>query len=408
MKGIYVVIGFGHRGKIYADYLHENFPDKLEAVVDSSDEKIAQAKKLYGDSVKYYLSLEEYLAAGGKATVAIVATQDNSHAEIAIKCMSKGMDILLEKPIASTLRDCENIYNYSVSFGRRVLVCHVLRYSHFYNELKKLIDANAIGRILSIRQCEHVGYWHFAHSYVRGEWSCKETSSPIILAKSCHDMDIIAYLMKDKIKEVSSYGDLYLFKEENAPKNSTLYCQDCPYNRDCAFDAYSFYKDKEWWSRYFLKGEFTDENLRKSLRESNYGKCVYHSANDVCDNMVVNIKMESGRIAQFQMTAFSKECYRNIEVFGSAGDICGNFETKIIKVSPFKGEPYTIDLTKKYTDFSFHGGGDNVLMGAAIRYFEDGVCGDYITTIQESMNSHRSAFMAEESRLTNKAVCVKQ
>ena len=99
MKGIYVVIGFGHRGKIYADYLHENFPDKLEAVVDSSDEKIAQAKKLYGDSVKYYLSLEEYLAAGGKATVAIVATQDNSHAEIAIKCMSKGMDILLEKPV---------------------------------------------------------------------------------------------------------------------------------------------------------------------------------------------------------------------------------------------------------------------------------------------------------------------
>lgn len=407
MEAKFVIVGFGHRGKIYADYLYRNCPEKLQAIVDEDEEKLKEAKICYGERIKTYSSIDEYIEKDGNATVAAVATGDDTHADVAVKCMEKGMELLLEKPIASTLEDCERIFTYAEAHGRKVLVCHVLRYSHFYRTLKKLLNDGAIGQVVSVRQCEHVGYWHFAHSYVRGEWRCKEESSPIILAKSCHDLDIITYLMNDTIKEISAYGGLYVFRSEHSPDGATQYCSDCPMKDKCAFDAFDFYKDKEWWSRYFLKGKFDEENLKRQLHVSDYGKCVYKSENNVFDNMVVNMKMTSGRIAQFQLTAFSKECYRNIEIFGSEGDICGNFETRKITVSPFAKEAYTIDLNELYDDFSFHGGGDNVLMKDAIDYYENGTLTERTTTLKKSMNSHRSAFAAEDSCFSAKTEYVK-
>ena len=237
----FAIAGFGDRGSTYAS-MRDLFPDQINvvAVADLDPAKVAKARKRYDiPPERCFASAEELLAQPRLADVLVVATMDRQHVGHAIPALRKGYHILMEKPISPDLDQCREILRVSEECpGSRVIVCHVLRYTAFYNQLKALIAGGRIGDVVSVCANENVGYWHQAHSFVRGNWRNSKETSPMILQKSCHDMDIFTWLLGKRCVSVSSFGSTQLFKADRAPEGAALRCLDgCKAKEDCPFDA---------------------------------------------------------------------------------------------------------------------------------------------------------------------------
>ena len=266
------IVGYGQRGSIFANYALQN-PEEfvVTAITDIDENRRALASSKHDCPI--FSDYHEFIEAGIEADIVAVATQDKEHREHAIACMEAGYDILLEKPIATSLEDCEAIYETSVKLGRKVIVCHVLRYTPFYSKLKEVVDSGALGDIVTMNTTECVGYYHQAHSFVRGPWHNSVESSPMILAKCCHDMDMIRYIIGKKCLSVSSFGGLTHFTKENAPECSAEYCSDCKYT-DCVYKAQTIYEREEFFRGYFTTDISNEGNWREKLVHSPYDKCV--------------------------------------------------------------------------------------------------------------------------------------
>ena len=281
------VIGYGNRGSVYGSFALQ-FPDKfkLVAAVDVDPLRVVALKE---KGVNTYDDYKKLLDAGYDLDLVAISTQDAQHKEHAIYAMERGYDLLLEKPIAPTEEDCYAIYECAKKYGRKVYVCHVLRYSPFYSTIKDIIDSGELGEVVNIHALEAVGYYHIAHSFVRGPWRNTKESSPMILAKCCHDMDIIRYLMGEKCISVNSYGSRKFFRNENAPEGATQYCSDCPHKDTCIWNAQKLYTTDayKWMAGYFLREDGTDEKILQALKRSQYDKCVFLNDNDVVDHQYV-------------------------------------------------------------------------------------------------------------------------
>ena len=396
-------MGVGNRGTRYASAQFK-YPEDMEVVA------LADNRRIRMEAANKYLKLPEDRLFDGAdaifsvprlADVMIIATQDAQHREHAIRAMELGYDLLLEKPIANKLADIVAIAEAAKRLGRRVIVCHVLRYTVFYQQIKKLIRENAIGRVRSIEADEQVAYYHHAHSYVRGNWHSSEKSSPMILAKCSHDMDILRWLCDKKCVKLSSFGHLSHFTKENAPVGATARCENCPVE-DCVYNADKFYVSRiPGWPANVLHPEPTKEKILEILHSTNYGRCVYYSDNDVVDHQVVNMEMEDNVTVTFQMVAFSNDMTRTIRVFGTEGEIWGDFHKKELHWQRFGGEVHSIDLEALCDDFTGHGGGDNRLVYDVIRYLRgDDFDSSAVTLLEPSTESHYMAFAAEESRIS--------
>ena len=245
-KAKLIIVGFGSRGQLFGGYALDHENTELVAIADVNPEARAKAIKEFGIKPENcFKSADEIFSHGKIADAAFICTQDKQHKEHAITAMRLGYDICLEKPIATTMEDCEEILKVQEETGKKAMICHVLRYSPFYMKIREVIKSGEIGDVVTISQTENVAYWHDAHSYVRGAWRNKEESSPMILAKCCHDLDIIFWLLGKKCKKVSSFGDLYYFKKENAPEGAADRCFRCPESvkKDCPYDAFKIYND---------------------------------------------------------------------------------------------------------------------------------------------------------------------
>src|SRR5699024_8731781 len=264
--------------------------------------------------------------------------------------------------------------------------------------MKRVVSEGQIGKIASIQLNENVEIMHMAHSFVRGNWNNKEKSSPMILQKSCHDMDIIRYIIDEKCERISSYGSLMHFREENKPKNAPERCLDgCPAEFDCPFHAGRYYlgEGKNWAKK------FTEDNSRegiiKALQETPYGKCVYQSDNNVVDHQVVNMEFAGGATATFSMCGFTREQTRIVQIMGTKGEIRGNMEENSISIYDF--------LTKHETVIKFdnpssgHGGGDTGIVRTFLRDIENYEDNTSLSSAETSLRSHLMAFAAEESRI---------
>lgn len=393
-----VVLGFGQRGSIYAGFAAKH-PDKfrLVALIDNDEKKAELAKRLY-PSVPFYRDYRDFIKDGVSADIVAVSTQDGEHKEHSIALMKAGYDLLLEKPIAATEADCLDIYKASKELGRKVIVCHVLRYTPFYSTVKKIISSGRLGEIVTINASENVGYYHQAHSFVRGPWRNKEQSSPMILAKCCHDMDIIRYLMDEECLSVNSYGSLYHFKRENAPINSTEYCSDCLV-KNCVYNAQKLYTGViRWGAGYFTTKELTDENVLADLTHSQYDRCVYKCDNDVVDHQVTIMNFRNGKTACHTMTAFSKTIYRDIKIHGTKAELVGNVEDGTIEIRSFGGENESINIVLNDPDVGGHMGGDFYMMENLYKV----LCGEKaegVSYLDVSIESHLMSFGAEKSRI---------
>ena len=389
------VLGLGQRGTLYADVIRAKHSDcQIVAVCDTEAYRLKKAKELYGVSEDMLFSDEKAFFDKGKlADALIIATMDRAHYRQTIRAMQLGYDVLLEKPMSPQEEECREMIAASKKYGRKIAICHVLRYTPYYSEIKKRIVQGDIGRIITISQTENVGYWHQAHSFVRGNFRNSQESSPMILQKCCHDLDIIRWLIDSPCLAVSSFGSLMHYTPENAPKGAAERCLDC--NLDCIYNASQWYKTeqgKAWFTGTRLGIEDVDEGLRVLP----HGRCVFKCDNDVVDHQVVNMLFEGGATAQLTMTAFSQRNYRSIHIHGTAGEIIGDMESGYFDVITFGKGAQRVDITNLGLDLSGHGGGD-------VRLIHDFLCfvkgeGDVRTSADISLESHLMAFMAEKSR----------
>lgn len=299
MKQITVAIaGLGSRGKDTYAQVAKLVPDKMKivAVADINEEKVKLAAEEFAvPAENCFNSAEEMLEKEQLADVMVIATQDRQHVGHAIPALRKGYHLLLEKPISPVLEECQELVKVAKECNRKVVVCHVLRYTPVYQKVKEILDAGTIGDVVSIMALENVGWWHQAHSFVRGNWRNKELSSPMILQKCCHDMDLYLWLANKECKSLTSYGSTHLFKEECAPDGCAKRCLGgCKVKEKCCFDAEKIYLEhhlkgfkrgnREWPVNVLVTGEVTEEALMEALKNGPYGRCVYHCDNNVVDH----------------------------------------------------------------------------------------------------------------------------
>ncbi|MFA5450032.1 MAG: Gfo/Idh/MocA family oxidoreductase [Clostridia bacterium] len=410
------VIGFGNRGRIYASQFDKNDRAEVVAVCEKKPRLLDAAKSRYNlKEGMAFASEDDFFAAGKLADALVVASQDRDHYGHAIKGLQNGYHLLLEKPVSPVLSECEEIAALAKEKNLKVVVCHVLRYSPFYNKIKEVIDSGAIGEVVSINDTENVGYWHFSHSYVRGNWRKESETAPSILAKCCHDLDLIYYLGGKKCEKVSSYGSRRVFLPENAPEGATDYClAPCPHSKECVYHVRKIYYG---FTRYTVpklivngkliteKGKFTIRELKEALKTSPYGRCVYKCDNDVMENQVVSMQLEGGLNASLMMTAFSKRCYRKIYVSGTKGEIIGNDIDGKFKVNIFGGPVKTVRVG--ISGVLGHLGGDMMIVKDFVDYLITGKKTPKLSLIETTLESHRMAFAAEESRKSGKTISLK-
>jgi predicted dehydrogenase len=337
------------------------------------------------------------------ADAALVCTQDAMHAGPAVALAEKGYHMLLEKPMAPNEADCRRIVEAVVRARVIFAVGHVMRYTAYAQRVKSLLDSGLIGEVVSIQLLEPVGFWHQAHSFVRGNWSNEAASSFMLLAKSCHDLDWLRYMMGVRCERVSSFGSLYHFRKANQPAGAAPRCLDCPVEPDCPYSAKRIYlgrlaKGQTGWPVDILAPVVTEESVTEALRTGPYGRCVYDCDNDVVDHQVVNMEFAGGRTATFTMTAFNAGGGRQTRIFGTRGELYGDSKS-ITHYDFLSGERREIDLKAgDQTILGGHGGGDYGLMSRFVKAVAEGDASAIVSGPAEALESHLMVFAAERAR----------
>jgi len=343
---------------------------------------------------------EALFAEGQLAEGLINATMDQQHVETTLGALATGYDVLLEKPMATTPHDCVQLVRAAESAGRMLHICHVMRYSPFYTTLYETLRSGAVGEVMVVDHRENVAFWHQAHSFVRGNWGNSTRSAPMILAKSCHDMDILYWLLDKRVQALSSFGALTHFRAESAPPGAPERCTDgCPHWEACPYYAPRLYlRDSSGWPISAISIDSSYEARMEALQNGPYGRCVYHSDNDVVDHMTINMRFGGDLTVTFTMHAFSHENCRTMRYDGTRASLRGHGGRRELALHDFRsGEVRPIPIAEAEGG---HGGGDQGLMGAFVRALRGEGQGLH-TSARDALESHLMAFAAEESRLAD-------
>ncbi len=417
-------IGCGGRTRTYFSLAAEHFADRFEVVAaaDPLTERAEWLRRYAQDPAGFrvFESADALLAEEKLADVVVIGTQDAFHVAPCMEAMRKGYDVLLEKPISPDPAEVVALEREAARLGRRVMVCHVLRYSPFYRKVKEIVSSGRLGEIRSINATEGVGPWHFAHSYVRGHWRRSDQSSPLIIAKSCHDTDIISWLMDDECESVSSAGALSFFNAEHAPEGAPRRCTDgCPHADSCRYNALRYLNDERKWLQYVFDAEAAcvengthvdDAAVRQWLSTSNWGRCVFRCDNDAPDHQTAQFKFKNGQTATFTVTAFDDG--RNIEIYGTDGTLKGGHflrhragldaDLLLADHTTGKSELIRVDVTEG--GYDGHGGGDFGLVSHLYDEMTKENAAGLESSVSRSVQSHLMGFAAEESRQTGRTV----
>ncbi|MBN2091221.1 Gfo/Idh/MocA family oxidoreductase [candidate division KSB1 bacterium] len=403
-----VVLGAGNRGNVYAAY-SKKFPAELKIVGVAEPIELRRKKfsQLYNIPAKYqWVTWEHALQIPKFADVLIITTPDQLHYGPAMQGLALGYDLLLEKAIAQSWEQCNDILKLSRQQQLIVAICHVLRYTPYFRKLKAVMDSGALGTIVSVQHFEPVEHIHMSHSFVRGNWRNTKESNPMILSKSCHDLDILRWLINKPCVRLSSFGSLKYFKAENAPAGSTWRCTDgCQVENECPYSAIKIYLKRNDWVKSLRLENNNPETIMNALKEGPYGRCVFHCDNDVVDHQVVAMEFTEQITASFAMEAFTSYSGRRTSVMGTLGDAVGDMNT--LTITDFRTNQKQVwDGRQAAKVESGHGGGDFGLMHDFIQAVSQQNPALLTSTIEASMESHLMGFKAEESRLSGKTVTI--
>lgn len=405
-----ILIGAGGRGTTYVRFMKQ-MGEKYEVVgvaepIRSRRENIKTMFDLPESAC--YNSWDEILAQPKMADLAIIATMDEMHTAPALQAIDLGYHLLLEKPVAQTPEECIAIAQAAERKGVSVLVCHVLRYTPFYKKVKELVLNGVIGDIMSAIAVEGVGDKHQSHSFVRGDWHREDETTPMIIAKCCHDLDIIQWIVDKPCKKVSSFGELTYFRPENAPEGAPRRCfeQFCPVREECPYSVEKVYlQDDGNWMKNAVAREIskefnpTLEEIKEGLRHTNFGACVFYANNDVVDHQIVNMEFVGGVHATLNMNAFN-EGGRYIRLFGTKGELYANASDATITVYPFgtrEIQSYNVQETEE-SIVGGHGGGDEGIVYELYDYLSGSYTGYCAADIDVSVKNHMIGFAAEAAR----------
>jgi predicted dehydrogenase len=425
------ILGCGSRGHYtYGTCMTENFGDKFKivSVCDIDQAKIDLAQKDWGiPDENCFLDADEFLKEKRSDSL-VIATQDRDHVKMCVRALELGYDILLEKPISPDEDELYELLEAYQKYGKKVIVCHVLRYAPAFLKLKEILDSGEIGKLVFIDWLEQVTYWHQAHSFVRGNWRNDVETSPMIMQKCCHDLDLLQYYANSKCNTVYSMGNLTFFKKENQPEGAASRCKDCKYIHDCVYSAERLYVEK--WKKDFdwafdkpdvndyerkqgwpfnvvdLSRPITEKSIRNAYENNQYGRCVFDCDNNVVDNQTVMMQFENGVRANLTMTAFTALPGRKMTFHGTLGEVEMDEENDYIRISRYGHGTRFLSIKEilkvAINDTFGHGGGDLML----VRDFYDALAGkgELGTTLDRSIESHLMALAAEKSRLSGE-VC---
>lgn len=404
-----LVFGCGGRGRTYARYCGEHGL-QIAGAADPNPDRLAQFGREFGlPGDRLYTDWQQALH-NTHAVALINATPDRIHYETTMAAMEKGLHVLLEKPMSPVESECRDMVALARQKGLVLMVCHVLRYAPFFEQVKEVIDSGSIGSIMNIVMTENVAYWHFTHSYVRGVFRNETVASPFILAKSCHDLDLLCYMTGKRCLSVVSEGELTHYREQNAPDGAPSHCLDgCPHETTCPHFAPRLYMKPisyVGWPTNVISVDTSYPKRYQALERGPFGRCVYRCDNDVCDHQSAIFRMEDGLTATFTMSGFSSENTRTLRIFGTRGDIRGHLDKGLIEVNRFLDGQKQEHNIQVDTLISSHGGGDTRLLGdfaAALRGEPDRIK----TSAEVSLQSHLMAFAAERARKEGVRVPIK-
>jgi predicted dehydrogenase len=400
------VMGAGNRGHVYAGYALAN-PEELKIVgvaepIPWRRERFAAQHGI--PEKQQWTTWEHAFEAPKFCDAIIITTPDALHYGPAMAALEKNYHLILEKAIAQTWQQCQDIAKLANAKQRIVAICHVLRYTPYFRMMKHVIDSGRIGDIVSVQHLEPFGNIHMSHAFVRGNWKNSKESNPIILSKSCHDLDILRWLVGQPCRKITSFGSVSFFKKEQAPRGATLRCTDgCPLEKSCIYSAIRIYlREKIWDTSHLYIPDTKPETIREALEKGPYGKCVWHSDNDVCEHQVANMVFGDDITVSFDMEGMTSYAGRRTRIFGTKGDIQGDSTTL---------EVYEFDTNKKHVwDIrsanitSGHGGGDHGLARDFVQAVTRRDPSLLTSTLDASMESHLMGFKAEESRFAGGAV----
>jgi len=405
------VLGCGNRGFVYANEMQKH-PEqfKIVSVCDTNPKQIDKFKDHFSLSPEMVFSKEADFFREKRADLLIVATWDKDHVKECLRGLRLGYDVLLEKPISDDRGEILDLIRVQKETGKKVVVCHVLRYSTGIVLLDRIVQSGVLGRILAIDHTERVNYWHWAQAYVRLHSQWKNKTHPTILAKCCHDLDLIQHYANSKCETVSSVGGLRLFNRKSAPKGATEFCADCPHANDCPYSAKKIYVERwknagcpafSWpWNKVSLKSPNTEEDLLEGLKSTTFGKCVFlldvEKDIHVVDHQLVQMKFQNGVTASLKMVA-AGEAGRRIDLFGTHGEVLLDALNDTVEIKPYGGKKEILRISDTAKETSGHGGGDAGLISDLYRILI-GEKTDY-TSLEESLESHLMGIAAEESRL---------
>ncbi|MBR1983172.1 MAG: Gfo/Idh/MocA family oxidoreductase [Clostridia bacterium] len=424
-----VLLGYGNRSQNYSKYALQH-PEELEivGVIDVVPYKLQEAKERF--SLKddmLFNSLDEFLSKDVKCDFVINGTMDALHYETTIKLLNKKYNLLLEKPITANVDELLDIQALANKNGCKVIVCHVLRYIKFYLTMKELIESGAIGTVTSIQMNEHVWHGHFINAYVRGKWrNEKECGSGLLLAKCCHDTDLMCWLNSHTEPiNVSSFGSRNLYTPENAPKDSMEYCYNCPRKDECLFNAYDFELKKDFCPQYtWLEmgksiPEITEEEKREYLKTNVFGKCVYKTDMDIVDRQCVSVEFKNGSIATLNMIGGATIAGRNIHIVGDRGELVGAVEENKFTLYKYfncekehhlREQKVVYDLDKLFSlegdgqSMEGHYGGDYFIMKDLLALLRGDNSSLSTTDINDSIKGHLICYAAEIARKEKRVI----
>jgi predicted dehydrogenase len=232
-----------------------------------------------------------------------------------------------------------------------------------------------------------------------------EFSHPTILAKCCHDLDMLTSYADSECETISSIGELGFFKPENAPEDAADRCFECKHKDACPYSAKRIYIDAwhekgepefAWpFNKVSLVKPMTEENLMEGIKTNDFGRCAFKQKVDVVDHQIVQMTFKNGIKATLKMV-FAAERGRRITLYGTYGEIVLDERMDEIHVMPFGKEKQIIKISDLIEVDSGHGGGDTKIIDSLYEMLvsaEDGK-----TSLAKSVESHLMGIAAEESR----------
>lgn len=401
------VVGAGTRGAIFGEILAD-FPHlaRVAAVAEPRDayrEAFAARHGLADGEV--FHSWQEFAAAPSACDAVVIATMDRDHVGPALACLARGQHLLLEKPVAESWEGCLDVARAQRRHGPLVAVCHSLRHHVAFARVKALVAAGAVGEVVSIDQLEQIGFEHFAHSYIRGNWGNAGRATPLVLAKSCHDLDYLAWLAGRPCRRVASFGALTHFRAANAPAGAPDRCTaGCPVEPSCTYSAIRQYvqADRACWPAAVISPDHSRAAHLAAIATGPYGRCVYRADNDVVDHQVATLEFDGGLTATFTVTAFTQRGGRRVRVHGTAGDLRFDEDEGRIVLRRFAG--HETEIIEPGPERGPHGGGDHRVVRRWLEAIRGGDAGGLLTDVHESVRTHAIGFAAERSRLEGRIV----